>query len=109
MQIHAFLDLSHPGIPPAKRSRSSKAIASAVALRGVLRPPGVSLVTKGTIKRLVGDKGFGFVTDHEGGEYFFHRSACQDLPFDELREGQVVKFEPRQGPKGPRAEHITTD
>jgi cold shock CspA family protein len=33
--------------------------------------------TKGTIKRLVVDKSFGFVADHDGGEYFFHHSACQ--------------------------------
>ena len=63
--------------------------------------------TKGTIKRLVGDKGFGFVADHEGGEYFFHYSACQGIRFDELREGQSVTFQPRQGPKGPRAEQVT--
>jgi cold shock protein len=43
--------------------------------------------TKGTIKRLVVDKGFGFVADHDGGEYFFHHSACQGTRFDELRAG----------------------
>jgi cold shock protein len=63
--------------------------------------------TKGTIKRLVSDKGFGFVADDDGGEYFFHQSACQGVRFDELREGQLVTFHPHQGPKGPRAEQVT--
>src|ERR671924_1456501 len=50
-------------------------------------------VVKGTIKRLVSDKGFGFVAAQDGTEYFFHRSACTGVRFDELREGQSVSFE----------------
>jgi cold shock protein len=61
---------------------------------------------KGTIKRLVSDKGFGFVQAEDGTEYFFHQSACADVRFDELREGQALTFEKGQGPKGPRAENI---
>jgi CspA family cold shock protein len=61
---------------------------------------------KGTIKRLVADKGFGFVQAEDGTEYFFHRSACADGGFDYLREGQPLTFEKGNGPKGPRAENI---
>jgi cold shock protein len=60
----------------------------------------------GTIKRLVSDKGFGFVQAGDGAEYFFHQSACADARFDDLREGQTVTFDKGQGPKGPRAENI---
>jgi CspA family cold shock protein len=60
--------------------------------------------SKGTIKRIVSDKGFGFVADDSGQEYFFHQSACQS--FDSLREGQAVTFQTGQGPKGPRAENV---
>ena len=60
--------------------------------------------SKGTIKRIVADKGFGFVADESGQEYFFHQSACQS--FDSLREGQAVTFQTGQGPKGPRAENV---
>jgi len=60
----------------------------------------------GTIKRLVSDKGFGFVAAGDGNEYFFHQSACNGVRFDELREGQSVTFEKGQGPKGPRAENV---
>jgi cold shock protein len=60
----------------------------------------------GTIKRLVHDKGFGFVAASDGNEYFFHQSACADGQFDQLREGQAVTFQSGQGPKGPRAENV---
>ena len=59
----------------------------------------------GTVKRLVSDKGFGFVAGDDGHEYFFHQSACSGR-FDELREGQAVTFKTGQGPKGPRAEGV---
>ena len=60
----------------------------------------------GTIKRIVSDKGFGFVAAADGTEYFFHNSASVGVRFDELREGQSVTFEKSQGPKGPRAENV---
>jgi cold shock protein len=60
----------------------------------------------GTIKRLVRDKGFGFVAAEDGSEYFFHQSACVGMRFDNLHEGQAVTFQKGQGPKGPRAEDL---
>ena len=61
---------------------------------------------KGTIKRLVSEKGFGFIAADDGSEYIFHQSACSERPFDELREGQAVTFDRGQGPKGPRGENV---
>lgn len=61
---------------------------------------------KGTVKRLVSEKGFGFVAAPDGSEYFFHSSACPDGQFNQLREGQSVTFDTGQGPKGPRAENV---
>ena len=66
-------------------------------------------VLKGTIKRLVSEKGFGFVAAQDGSEYFFHQSACTQTPFDSLREGQAVTFDTSVGPKGPRAENVKVD
>jgi CspA family cold shock protein len=60
----------------------------------------------GTVKRIVSDKGFGFIATSAGDEYFFHQSACADVRFDDLREGQPVTFDAGQGPKGPRAENV---
>jgi cold shock CspA family protein len=93
MQVHAFLGLSHPA-PAGQRSRSSsKPPASGIALLRFVSGAGVSLVAslKATIKRLVAHKGFGFVADEKGGEYF-HRSACHGSRFDRLREGQMVSL-----------------
>jgi CspA family cold shock protein len=60
----------------------------------------------GTVKRLVSEKGFGFILADDGNEYFFHQSACNGVQFDALREGQPVTFEKGQGPKGPRGENV---
>ncbi|HBO42440.1 MAG TPA: cold-shock protein [Planctomycetaceae bacterium] len=60
---------------------------------------------QGTIKKLISDKGFGFIQG-ERGELFFHHSAVEGAGFDSLHEGQSVQFEEGRGPKGPRAENV---
>ena len=60
----------------------------------------------GTVKRLVSEKGFGFVAAEDGQEYFFHQSALPPGQFDALHEGRAITFDKGQGPKGPRAENI---
>ncbi|HET9052422.1 MAG TPA: cold shock domain-containing protein [Candidatus Dormibacteraeota bacterium] len=61
----------------------------------------------GTIKKLVQDRGFGFITADDGSEYFFHRSSLVDAgQFDSLRGGEQVAFEVERGPKGPRAGRV---
>lgn len=57
----------------------------------------------GTIKRLIRERGFGFISDTDGRELFFHQSSLIDVKFDELYEDQKVEFEVEQSPKGPRA------
>lgn len=64
------------------------------------------MAMNGKVKRLVSDKGFGFIAAEDGVEYFFHQSACQGVSFSELREGQSVTFDKGQGPKGPRGENV---
>lgn len=61
---------------------------------------------KGTIRTLRVDKGFGFIKDDDGKEYFFHQSAVQGGGLDDLREGDSVEFDAGKGPKGPRAENV---
>lgn len=63
-------------------------------------------MSEGTIKKLITDKGFGFI-EGDRGELFFHHSAVQGATFEELREGQKVTFTEGRGPKGPRAESVT--
>ena len=60
----------------------------------------------GKIRTLRVDKGFGFIKDSAGKEYFFHQSAVSGERIDDLREGDSVDFEVGQGPKGPRAENV---
>jgi CspA family cold shock protein len=60
----------------------------------------------GTIKTLVGDKGYGFIKDADGKEYFFHASALKNVEFKALEVGREVTFEDSEGTKGPRAEDI---
>ena len=60
----------------------------------------------GTIKTLRVEKGFGFINDAAGNQFFFHQSAIFGEGIDNLREGDSVEFEVGQGPKGPRAENV---
>jgi CspA family cold shock protein len=61
---------------------------------------------QGTIKRVIRDRGFGFIRSTDGQEVFFHRSALQQLDFDGLKEGEAVEFEMERGEKGPRATNV---
>ncbi|HKS97525.1 MAG TPA: cold shock domain-containing protein [Terriglobia bacterium] len=61
---------------------------------------------QGTIKRIIRDRGFGFIRTADGQEVFFHRSSLQNLDFDSLKEGQNVEFEMERGEKGPRATSV---
>jgi CspA family cold shock protein len=64
-------------------------------------------VTTGTIKKVVSDRGFGFIAADDGKEYFFHRnSLTSSLDFDRLGGGEKVSFEIEQSPKGPRATNV---
>ena len=60
---------------------------------------------QGTIKKLIADKGFGFI-DGERGELFFHHSSLEGTSIDSLRVGQAVTYREGRGPKGPRAESV---
>ena len=62
----------------------------------------------GTIKKVVADRGFGFITGEDGKDYFFHRdSLVPPLSFDRLNGGEPVSYEIETGPKGPRANKVT--
>jgi CspA family cold shock protein len=60
----------------------------------------------GKIRTLRGDKGFGFIKDDSGQDYFFHESAIYGEGIADLREGDSVEFDVTVGPKGPRAENV---
>ncbi|MDD5194229.1 MAG: cold shock domain-containing protein [Candidatus Omnitrophica bacterium] len=60
----------------------------------------------GKIKKLVRERGFGFISDSEGKEFFFHQTGVLESKFDALSEGQAVEFEIESSPKGPRAVNV---
>lgn len=61
----------------------------------------------GTIKKIVSDRGFGFIAAEDGVEYFFHRSGVENsVNFDSLSGGETVSFEIEQSQKGPRATRV---
>ena len=59
---------------------------------------------QGTIKKLIADKGFGFIQG-ERGDLFFHHSAVE-AEHEALCVGQAVTYDEGRGPKGPRAENV---
>jgi cold shock protein len=64
------------------------------------------VMPQGKIKKLIVDKGFGFI-EGERGELFFHRSEVKGTAFESLREGHIVTYTEGRGPKGPRAESVS--
>ena len=61
---------------------------------------------RGRVKKLVPDRGFGFVRGDDGKEVFFHRSGLGANDYDSLSEGDVVEYVVQEGPRGPRAENV---
>ncbi len=66
-------------------------------------------MAQGVIKKIVTDRGFGFISG-ERGDVFFHVSSCEDVSFDDLQVGQAVHYEldsgDRGGSRGPRAVNV---
>lgn len=61
----------------------------------------------GTVKWFNDAKGFGFISQDNGGaDVFVHFSAVQGSGFKSLAEGQKVEFELQNGPKGPQAANV---
>ncbi len=60
-------------------------------------------MSKGTVKFFNETKGFGFITeDGSGKEHFVHVSGL----VDEIREGDVVDFDLKEGKKGLNAVNV---
>lgn len=61
----------------------------------------------GTVKWFNETKGFGFITQDNGGpDVFVHFSAIKGTGFRTLAEGQKVSFDIQNGPKGPQASNV---
>lgn len=62
---------------------------------------------QGTVKKLLADKGFGFISGEQG-DVFLHKSGVVSGTFESLRVGQAVSYEVEEGKngKGPRAVNV---
>jgi CspA family cold shock protein len=61
-------------------------------------------MTQGTVKWFNAEKGFGFISQADGGpDVFVHYSEIASGGFRSLEEDQRVEFDLAQGPKGPQA------
>lgn len=68
----------------------------------------VRSMATGTVKWFNADKGFGFITQDEGGpDVFVHFSAINASGYRELQENQRVSYDVTQGAKGPQAANVT--
>ena len=62
---------------------------------------------EGTIKTLISDKGFGFITvDGEEKDLFFHKNELKGVSYEELKVGDRVSFEKADSEKGPSATNV---
>lgn len=60
----------------------------------------------GTVKWFDDAKGFGFIQTEQGDDVFVHHSAIMGMGFKTLSEGQRVKFDVTNGPKGQQASNV---
>lgn len=64
-------------------------------------------MANGTVKWFNESKGFGFITQDDGGaDVFAHYSEIQGDGFKNLAEGEAVSFDVVEGEKGPKATNI---
>jgi CspA family cold shock protein len=60
----------------------------------------------GTVKWFNPQKGYGFIEMEDGKDIFVHYNSIQGQGFKSLGEGERVRFEIRQSPKGEHAENV---
>jgi cold shock CspA family protein/ribosome-associated translation inhibitor RaiA len=60
----------------------------------------------GTIAELHPEADHGFIASSDGRHIYFHRNSVADDGFDDLREGEEVRFSEAEGDKGPQASFV---
>lgn len=63
-------------------------------------------MAEGTVKWFNDSKGFGFIQQDSGPDVFVHFSEVQGDGFKSLAEGDRVRFEVTNGPKGPQSSKV---
>jgi len=94
--------------PPGSDTQIRRHEAGSFGLESLFRRTnffGGGTMPQGTIKKIVSEKGFGFIGG-EKGDIFFHHSVVEGGDFETLQIGQSVTYDEGHGPKGPRAENV---
>lgn len=61
----------------------------------------------GVIKKLISDKGFGFISvEGQEKDIFFHSNSLVGVQFADLKEGAKVTFDVEDSPKGKNAVNV---
>jgi len=87
---------------PRRRGRGRSRARSQGPAKAVPAGPRMT----GRIKKMVRDRGFGFIRGDDGNEVFFHRSGMSTNEYDVLNEGDLVEYVIQESGRGPRAENV---
>ena len=93
-------------VPVPSGKRKNRLWADKSRAGGVKTLEGVITMTTGTVRRLVEDRGFGFIGNNSGKDIFFHYSQLDGIKFQALKEGQYVCYRVGLGAKGFEAKDI---
>jgi cold shock protein len=61
----------------------------------------------GKVKKVIMEKGFGFITGSDGKDVFFHKNGLVGISFESLKGGEEVQYEVEQTPKGANAKNVS--
>ncbi len=64
-------------------------------------------MAEGIVKWFNDAKGFGFIQQDNGADVFVHFSQIQSSGFKSLAEGDRVRFDVADGPKGQQASNVS--
>src|SRR4030042_7088581 len=91
--LRPFSEADKPAVCPKCNSEVQKLLSGFASKTGFyMKTPTKPLrgypMAKGAIRRLITDRGFGFIQRAEGADLFFHRNELQGADYDSLKEGE---------------------
>ena len=91
-------EADHGGLPSIRERAGDETLVEA--------KEACTFMIEGTVKWFNESKGFGFLTREGGPDVFVHHSEIRAEGYRSLNEGDRVRFEVVDSPKGPRAANV---